>query len=153
MLTLEQLQPHRPLAPAPRTGGGLTETVKEHTPTAADIVTLISFGLGAWWAAGGPAWAALASILGDEMDGRLARAMNTTSERGSALDWGSDIALTTMTLARLGRATGHVEVAVAAAVPILYAQATLRAKGWRPPVLSARALLMLGTMVVEHSRK
>ncbi len=146
MLTLEQLAPHRPLT---RTVSGL-DKVREHVPSAADAVTLLSFGLGAWWAIGGPTWAGIASIIGDEVDGRLARATNTTSERGSALDWGSDIALTALTLGKLGNLTGHPGVAVAASVPILYAQASLRAKGWRPPVLSARALLMMGTMLIEH---
>lgn len=136
----------------PRTSGPL-DLVREHTPTPADVITLLSFGLGAWWAIGGPTWAGVASIIGDELDGRLARAMEQSSERGSALDWGSDIALTSMTLMKLGHITGHQHLALAAAVPTLYAQATLRAKGWRPPFLSARAVLMLATMLVEQAKR
>ena len=130
----------------------MPDAIREHAPSPADIITLLSFGLGAWWAVGGPTWAAIASIIGDELDGRLARATGSVSERGSALDWGSDVTLTTMTLMKLGYITQHQGLAIAAAVPVLYTQATLRAKGWRPPVLSARAILMLGTILVEKAK-
>ncbi len=149
MLTREQFASALPTI-APQSSG--LETVKEHVPSIADIVTLASFGLGAWWAIGGPTWAGILSIVGDEVDGSIARATKTTSERGSALDWGSDIALTALTIGKLGNLTGHPGVAVAASIPVLYAQASLRAKGWRPPVLSARALLMIAAMVIEREQ-
>lgn len=146
-LTQDQIAKYRVLGRQhARTSGPL----ERHVPTAADLITLLSFGLGAWWTVGGPVWAGLASILGDELDGRLARATRTASERGSELDWGSDIILTTMTLMRLGHVTRHEGLALVTAVPFLYTQASLRAAGWRPPVLSARALLMIGTMLVER---
>lgn len=43
--------------------------------TAADGVTLAGLGLGLWWSLGGPAWAGLGSLVADELDGRLARAL------------------------------------------------------------------------------
>ena len=121
---------------------------KPIVPTFADTITLLSLGLGLWWVAGGPVWAGLLSILGDELDGRIARKMGTTSERGSNLDWGSDIALTAASLMRLGKNTGHLGLSIIAAPVFLLAQSHLRADGWRPPVGSARAVIMLSTMAI-----
>lgn len=119
-------------------------------PSLADLVTLASYGLGLWWAAGGPTWAALASIALDEVDGRIARATGTTSERGSALDWGADVVLVPLSLNRLGQAVGHPLPAVALALPILYVQADMRGRGERPSVGSARAAIMLTAILAEH---
>ncbi len=121
-------------------------------PSLADAVTLGSYGLGLWWAVGGPTWAGLGSILGDELDGRIARALNTTSIRGSNLDWGADVALTSLALVRLGRDTGHLREALIAAPAFLLVQAHLRARGWRPSVGSARALVMLADMLYNTFR-
>lgn len=118
-------------------------------PTTADLVTLASYGLGLWWALGGPNWAGIASIVGDEVDGRLARATETTSKRGSVLDWGSDVTLTPLSLVRLGRASGHPLAAIAAAPAVLFIQADMRARGERPVIGSARAAIMLSAMVIE----
>lgn len=122
-------------------------------PTAADVVTLASYGLGLWWCLGGPTWAALASIVGDELDGRIARATGTTSERGSALDWGADVALTPLALMRLGRENGHEKAALYAAPGVLFVQAQLRADSWRPPVGSARAAVMLAAIALEAVKR
>ncbi len=121
-------------------------------PSAADLVTLASYGLGLWWCLGGPAWAAIASIVGDELDGRIARATGTTSERGSALDWGADVALTPLALARLGRDTGHEIAALALAPAILFVQAEMRSRGARPIIGSARAAIMLATLAFGKKR-
>ena len=121
---------------------------KSVIPTFADVITLLSLGFGLWWAAGGPVWAGLLSILGDEIDGRVARAMGTTSERGSLLDWGSDVALTSASLVRLGMNTGRMPMAIIAAPVFLFAQSQLRSEGYRPPIGSARAVIMLSTMVI-----
>lgn len=123
---------------------------QDPSPTLADLVTVTGYGLGLWWAFGGPTWAGISSIVLDELDGRLARAMGQTSERGSVLDWGADVSLTGASALRLGAATGKPVEALVAAPVLLYAQAHLRADGYRPPVGSARAVLMLATMVVEH---
>ena len=72
-------------------------------PTLADLVTVTGYGLGLWWAFGGPTWAGLSSIVLDELDGPIARAMGQTSERGSALDWGADVSLTAVAGLRLVR--------------------------------------------------
>lgn len=122
-------------------------------PTLADVVTVTGYGLGLWWASGGPAVAGLVSIALDEVDGRIARGTGTCSARGSALDWAGDVALTPLVLARLGRSVGHEGAALAVAPVVLYAQAHARGKGWRPPVLSARAVLMLATMGLEVMRQ
>ena len=119
-------------------------------PSAADVVTLTSYGLGLWWAFGGPTWAGLASIVGDELDGHMARRFGTVSERGSNLDWGADVALVPAALHRLGKATGVGLPMLLAAPPILLAQAAMRAEGVRPRVGSARALIMLAAMAVER---
>ena len=121
-------------------------------PSIADAVTLLSLGLGLWWCAGGPIWAGLLSILGDEIDGRIARARGTESKRGSELDWGADVALTTGALYRFGKVIGQPMTAVIAAPAFLYAQAQLRADGYRPPVGSARAAIMLTTMITGQGR-
>jgi phosphatidylglycerophosphate synthase len=50
--------------------------------TLANGISLSGYALGIWWLAGGPSWAAVASILADELDGRVARAMNQASCMG-----------------------------------------------------------------------
>jgi phosphatidylglycerophosphate synthase len=98
-------------------------------------ITLAGFALGVWWCTGGPAWAALASIIMDELDGHIARARGEATQYGSLLDWGSDLTLTGMSLVKLGAPW---------AIPFVTAsQVALRNGGYRPPVGSARAALML----------
>lgn len=124
-------------------------TTQSPAPTFADLVTVTGYGLGLWWAFGGPTWAGVSSVVLDELDGRIARAMGQTSERGSALDWGADVSLTAVSALRLGQATGQPVAALASAPVLLYGQAHLRGQGYRPPLGSARAVLMLATMAVE----
>jgi len=138
--------------PAPRVGE-VEPPTPSVVPSLADVVTLTSYGLGLWWAIGGPTWAGVASIVGDEVDGRLARATGTTSLRGGALDWGMDVALTPLSLWRLGRETKHVGACLAAAPAVLYVQADLKGRGWRPPILSARALVMIAAMFAHERQK
>jgi len=101
-----------------------------------NAVTLTGFGLGAWWVAGGPAWAAVASIIADEADGAIAREQGKTSEFGGNLDWTSDIVLTALTMYKLGVAWPAIPV-------VTTVQVALREEGFKPPVLSFRAVLML----------
>lgn len=122
-------------------------------PTLADAVTLTGYGLGLWWAQGGPSWAGVASLLADEVDGCLARAMGTASAHGSLLDWGGDVALTPFALGRLGRETGHEQAALLAAPPVLLGQTLLRARGYRPSVGSARAVVTLAAIVAHEWNK
>jgi hypothetical protein len=88
-------------------------------------------------------------MVGDELDGRIARARGTASARGGLLDWGADISLTSLSLLRLGRVTGHEKHALYAAPPVLFAQAALRSDGYAPPVGSARAVIMIAAILAE----
>jgi hypothetical protein len=127
--------PRRP-APSHRSAGagGAQAPARPDPPlTLADVVTLGGYGLGVWWSVGGPAWAGVASIVADEVDGRLARATGTTTSHGSALDWGADVALTPLALLRLGREVGYPTAALLAAPPVLYAQPRLP-DGVRPSI-------------------
>lgn len=116
-------------------------------PGVADMITLTSFALGIWWCVGGPWYAAILSIIGDELDGRYARATGTTSERGALLDWGQDVTLTPLALMRLGINVGMGPIAIVAAPALLYTQSHLKASGYRPEYGSARAVIMLAGVV------
>jgi phosphatidylglycerophosphate synthase len=118
----------------------------------ADLMTLVGYGLGIWWSAGGPDWAALASMGLDELDGSVARAMGTASTSGAALDWGADVALTPLALARLARDLEQPAVATIGAPLVLAAQAKMKGGGFRPRVGSARGAVMLATILL-HERK
>jgi phosphatidylglycerophosphate synthase len=99
---------------------------------------LLSLG----WQAGGPAWMAIAGLLADEIDGRVARATNTQSEFGSFFDWVTDVGITQLVLARLGAAR---------AIPlVLFGQVYLRGEGVRPDVGSARAVLTLYALATHR---
>lgn len=118
--------------------------------TLADLVTLAGYGLGLWWSSGGPGWAALASMACDELDGPIARRLGTAGPGGAALDWGSDIALTPLALLRVSRDLNRPAIATVGAPLVLAAQARLKAQGAAPPVGSARALIMLAGLAIEH---
>lgn len=120
--------------------------------TAADAVTIAGYGLGLWWCSGGPDWAALASIGLDEIDEPLARALGTEGRASDAINWGADIALTPLALLRLSRDLDTPAVAAVGSPVILALQAKAKAAGFRPRVLSARALVMLAAIALE-SRK
>ena len=118
-----------------------------------DVVTITGYGLGLWWCSGGPGWAALASLGCDELDEAIARRMGTTSDSGAAMDWGADIALTPLAMLRLSRDLGKPEVAAVGAPVALAVQAKLKSSGARPPVLSARAVIMLAALALEERRR
>ena len=119
----------------PENGGALATT--DAAPNLPNAITLASLALGVWWAvAGGPSWAAVASVVLDEVDGRAARALGQTTEFGSVFDWGSDVALTALALQRVGAPWQAIPV-------VTTGQVYLRSVGYRPPILSARALVML----------
>ena len=123
-------------------------------PSAADVVTMTGYGLGLWWGLGGPHWAGIASVVADEVDGRLARATNTATAYGSSLDWGGDVALTPLALTRLASELGVSKgIGIVASVPVLYAQARLRSDGWRPSVGSARAVVTLAAIGVSRRKR
>jgi len=55
--------------------------------TLPNLITSAGYGLGLWWALGnGPGWAALASLVLDEVDGAAARALGQESEVGRVYD-------------------------------------------------------------------
>lgn len=141
-----------PATAQPRTGADLSRWYGENKPTVADAVTLGGYALGLWWSFGGPNVAGLGSLVADEIDGRIARVMSQPSERGSALDWGADMALTPLALMRLGREIGHPILPLLAAPPLLYVQASMRAKGERPSFGSARAVITLAAMIAGAVR-
>lgn len=125
------------------------ERVRRQAPNA---ITLAGYALGLWWSVGGPTWAAIMSILADELDGRLARSLGVASSLGANLDSTVDAALVPMTLLRFGRATNLGAVPLLAAPPILLYQAqTTRNEGYRPPIPigSWRAGIMLATILAE----
>ena len=119
----------------------------------ADIVTIAGYGLGLWWSTGGPSWAALASMGCDELDGAIARRMGTAGPSGEALDWGADIALTPLAMLRLSRDLDSPAVATVGAPVALAVQAKLKGSNFRPPVLSARGLVMLAALAVEAQKR
>jgi hypothetical protein len=101
-----------------------------------NALTFASLALGAWWVADGPDWAAVLSVALDEADGRVARATGQESRFGSTYDWAADVALTALSLRKVG--------APWPAIPIVATgQVILRERGYRPPVLSARGVTML----------
>ena len=99
-------------------------------------MTLASLALGAWWVSGGPPAAALASVALDELDGRVARYTGESTDFGSLFDWGTDLVLTAMALQRVGAPWQAIPV-------VTTAQVALRSAGARPPLLSARGVVML----------
>jgi phosphatidylglycerophosphate synthase len=106
--------------------------------TLPNVITLAGAGLTAWWLRGGPAWAAVAGLLADEVDGRLARATGSTSRFGATLDWATDISLNAVMLDRLGAAV---------ALPVvLPAQVAMHEAGVRPSIGSLRALTTLALL-------
>ena len=133
-----------PLAAIAEKSGGIT---------LADLVTLSGYGLGLWWASGGPGWAALASMACDELDGPIARARGTAGPGESALDWGADIALTPLALVRLSRDLDKPAIAAVGAPLVLAVQAKMRGGGFTPPVGSARAAVMTIALLVEYGQR
>lgn len=137
-------------APAPPPPGAPGALAPQPRFTLPDAVTLAGYGLGVYWSLGGPTWAGVVSVIADEVDGRLARATGATTTHGGELDWGADVALTPLALARLGREVGHPALALAAAPPVLYVQAMLRDASWRPTVGSARAAITLAAIAARE---
>lgn len=106
--------------------------------TLSNAITLAGAGLTAWWLRGGPAWAAVAGLVADGVDGRLARATGTTSAIGGTLDWATDVALNAVMLERLG---------AAAALPlVLPVQVAMHHEGVRPSIGSLRAVTTLALL-------
>lgn len=105
----------------------------ERTPWEAlpNVISLAGYACTIGWLAGGGWGLAIAGILADELDGRVARATETQSDRGGLLDWAIDVTLTGMVLMKMGWSW-----LLLAVTPI---QVYLRDSEYRPPVGSARA--------------
>lgn len=114
--------------------------------TLPNAVTAAGYGLALWHLRGGPGWAAVASVVADEVDGRLARAIGQTSIVGSNLDWSTDVALAAAYARKL-------QVPDPGIVALAVTQSALRARSWTPPVLSARALLMLADVALDARKR
>lgn len=117
----------------------------ENPVTLANWVTLSGYAAGLYWVSGGPAWAALYSILADEADGIVARSRGESTEFGSNFDWGADIILAALTLLKLRAPLWTVPTATVI-------QVWLREQGKAPPVGSLRAALMLYGVIAEANR-
>jgi hypothetical protein len=106
-----------------------------------NILTVTGFSLGVAWAAGGPDWMGLASIVLDELDGYAAEKLEQRTEFGSVLDWASDYALTPMVWQRMGLPWKFYP-------PVAIGQVSARVAGVKPDrfVPSVRAGLMLWDM-------
>jgi len=84
------------------------------------------------WILGGPWPLALVGLIADEADGRVARAVDETSDFGSLLDWGVDMTMTGLCAVKAG---------LGWSLPVTtIAQVMLRQRGMAPSVGSARAL-------------
>lgn len=68
----------------------------------ANTVTWLGFAAGMGWAVGGPAWMAAVSIIADEVDGYVARALGEKSKLGYELDYTADMVLMGAASLRLG---------------------------------------------------
>ena len=111
-----------------------------------NAVTLGGYALGLWWVAGGPAWAAIVSIVADEVDGAIARKTGESTEFGSKFDWASDVILTALTLRKLDAPFWTIPAAT-------IGQVALRDKNISPPLGSLRAGLMLYGVIKEGYSK
>lgn len=119
---------------------------KVDVPLLPNAITLAGYGLGLWWTAGGPPWAAVTSVLLDEVDGVVARERGETSDFGSTFDWAADIILTALSLRRV-KAPGWM-------IPLAtVGQVYLREKEVRPPLGSLRAGIMLYGVVSDGYRR
>jgi hypothetical protein len=98
---------------------------------APNIISLSGYAATLGWLAGGPPLLAVLGLVADEADGRVARELGQTSDFGGLLDWGIDITLTGLVLARLGWTWALLFVTPA--------QVYLRNAGFRPTIGSARA--------------
>jgi hypothetical protein len=86
------------LSPAVLQGSGRGETVF-NIPNA---LTLAGYAAGLAWLMGyGPAWALLSIVL-DELDGKVARDLNQTSEFGAELDLAVDWSMAALVGVRIG---------------------------------------------------
>lgn len=110
--------------------------------TVATWITLAGYGAGLWWIAGGPPWAAIASILADEVDGVVARERGEITEYGSTFDWSADVILAALTLRKLGAPLWTIPTAT-------MGQVWLREQNYRPAIGSLRAALMLYGVIKE----
>lgn len=120
---------------------GLVETPQGHVLTLANAITVAGYAATLGWLRTGNVPLAILGLLADEFDGKVARATGTSSELGSALDWGADVASTALILSHMG---------LAPLAPVaLLTQAALRGAGWRPPIGSLRAVLTLAAVAKD----
>ena len=110
-----------------------------------NAITLGGYASSLWWLAGGSPWFAVASIAADEADGRVARATGESTEYGSHLDWGVDMALAGAIAVKVG--LGGMGLVV---LPIMMAvQVAMRERGETPPVGSGRAAMTVYALLAR----
>lgn len=115
--------------------------------TLPNLITSAGYGLGLWWALGnGPGWAALASLVLDEVDGAAARALGQESEVGRVYDAEVDTVLAALAANRLG-------ASIPATVAVGAAQAVAHASGIKPRFGGLRALVTLAALALEYQRR
>jgi hypothetical protein len=100
-----------------------------------NAITLVGYASAIAWLVGGSPWFAIASIIADELDGRVARATGQETSFGKELDWATDLTLTGAVAMRTG---------MPYLLPIMTTlQVARHDRGERPPIGSLRAVLML----------
>lgn len=120
---------------------GLIETPAGQVVTLANVVTVAGYAATLGWLRTGNVPLAVLGLLADEVDGKIARATGTSSELGSALDWGADISTTGAILLHMG---------LWPLAPVaLVTQALLRSNGWRPAIGSLRAVVTLAALAKD----
>lgn len=107
----------------------------------ANVITVTGLGAGALWLSGYGWPYAIISILADEFDGPVARALGETSEFGANLDWAGDMAMLGAVAMKL-----NMPWLIPALLPLLVKAHTDDPYDGR---LSARAVLMMGGMIVN----
>jgi len=104
-----------------------------------NAITLLGYASAIVWLVGGSPWFGIASILADELDGRIARATGQETSFGKELDWAVDLTLTGAVAMRIG---------LPWVLPIATTlQVARHDKGERPPIGSLRAAMMILNMV------
>lgn len=100
-----------------------------------NAITLLGYASAIVWLVGGSPWFAVASIIADELDGRIARATKQETSFGKELDWAVDLTLTGAVAMRIG---------MPYLLPIFTTlQVAAHDRGERPNIGSVRAGMMI----------
>jgi hypothetical protein len=117
--------------------------MKNQIPNA---VSIAGFASGIAFMEGAPAWTAIASMLADEVDGKIARSLNAESDFGKELDFGIDLSLMIMAMGNLFGS--HIPSLLV--VPV---QTYLKSNGYRPDFGSVRTYLMIAILLRDLNPK